>query len=169
MRYNKYIQGLSRYRAEAGIREYEVIHLKRGISILIAALLLMACLSACGGEGQDTPATDTPPAQTQGDVLAQPPALDGAATAYILRDGRAAAGFGWRYDITDAYWSDMALHDSFLMPAEGKTGADFIALSFTCSPAEGGEPLWTVEPGEEAVVVLMRGEDGWEHMNWTQA
>ena len=39
----------------------------------------------------------------------------------------------------------MALHDSFLMPAEGKTGADFIALSFTCSPAEGGgrPGLWS--------------------------
>lgn len=94
----------------------------------------------------------------------------GAAFRAIAEEAAPGCTLDVSYDAgTDAYWSDMALHDSFLMPAEGKTGADFIALSFTCSPAEGGEPLWAVEPGEEAVVVLMRGEDGWEYMNWTQA
>lgn len=94
----------------------------------------------------------------------------GAAFRAIAEEAAPGCTLDVSYDAgTDAYWSDVALHDSFLMPAESKTGADFIALSFTCSPAEGGEPLWAVEPGKEAVVVLMRGEDGWEYMNWTQA
>ena len=81
----------------------------------------------------------------------------GAAFRAIAEEAAPGCTLDVSYDAgTDAYWSDMALHDSFLMPAEGKTGADFIALSFTCSPAEGGEPLWAVEPGKEAVVVLMR-------------
>ena len=69
---------------------------------------------------------------------------------------------------TDAFWTDIALHDSRLMRREGLDERDFITLSAVLSPGDGGVTLWTIEPGKEAVFIMRRLGDSWEMFDWNQ-
>ena len=69
---------------------------------------------------------------------------------------------------TDAFWTDVALHDSWLMRREGLDEYDFIALSAVLSPGDGGVALWTIEPWKETVFIMQRAGDSWDVLNWNQ-
>lgn len=65
----------------------------------------------------------------------------------------------------DAYWSDLALHDSRFFPIEGKTQADFLALCFRYSAADEADALW-LRQGADCVCVMTRNDGVWEFFNW---
>ena len=65
----------------------------------------------------------------------------------------------------DAYWSDLALHDSRFFPIEGKTQADFLALRFRYSAADEADALW-LRQGADCVCVMTRNDGVWEFFNW---
>lgn len=99
-------------------------------------------------------------------------AEDIAAAEAALREWMAEAWSGivledvWYDAGLDAYWSDVAAHDNFGFNEHGTRDCDFLGLCFTYSSPY-GEKMAELEPGETGVVVMLRGEDGWEYRVWT--
>ena len=130
----------------------------RKLCIIIAFMLVLSAFSGCGAQAGEPSEAPEAPEPT-------------AAAAEAFRANFAENAPGCAIDELcfdaelDAYWSDLALHDSRFFPIEGKTQADFLALCFRYSAADEADALW-LRQGADCVCVMTRNDGAWEFFNW---
>ena len=95
--------------------------------------------------------------------------IEDARVAFIDFFAKTAPGCSlneiWFDEQQDARWSDVAMHDSMLMPVSGKTNTDFITLCFSYSADNENSELW-LEPDVEHVCVMMKENSEWTFFDW---